>query len=315
MIKRIDRTQVRVGMFIESLEGEWQETPINRRRFLLESEAAAQQIRASNVSGAIINTAMGVDIDGKRRASSADEKAAEKTRKETARLLTQSTRELESVLGSVLSGDPLTMEGVAPLVGEVAKSVESGPAIMLDLTRMKSRDKSTFLHSVAVSALMVHFSRSLGFEADMIELMGVAGLVHDVGKLAIPITVLQKPGSLTEEERRIIMSHPVLGYDTLKRQNTLPELVLDVTRHHHERMDGKGYPDRVPAGDLSLHVRMSAICDVYEALTSVRPYKTPWTSSMALNWMLARPDHFDQPLLWKFILSLDSTLIKDVRHH
>ncbi|MFP5076812.1 HD-GYP domain-containing protein [Rhizobium sp. YIM 134829] len=315
MIKRIDRTQVRVGMFIETLEGEWQTTPINRRRFLLDSEALAQQIRTSGIVGAIINTSMGVDIDGLRRPDSAEAAATLQQRKETARILTQATRELEAVLGTVLSGDPLTMEGVSPLVGEVTKSVESGPAIMLDLTRLKSRDKSTFLHSVAVSALMVHFSRSLAFDAATIELMGVAGLVHDVGKLAIPITVLQKPTALTEEERRIIMSHPVLGYDILKQQNSLPDLVFDITRHHHERMDGKGYPDRIAAAELGIHVRMAAICDVYEALTSVRPYKTPWTSSMALNWMLARPEHFDIPLLWKFILSLDSTLTKDVRHH
>ncbi len=320
MVKRIERDEVRVGMFIESLEGAWQDNPFGQRRFLLRSETEVDLIRNSRITGIYINLAKGVDVDGSsgRFATSTpprrnpSREAVVDERRATVRVVQASVKRLETAFNQSRSGEPINIESVSEIVGDISAQIGDSPAILLDITRLKSKDKVTFVHSVAVSALLVHFARHLQFEEPLVHVLGFAGLVHDIGKLAIPTTILNKSSALTADERDIVMQHPAIGHDILKRQANLPGVVLDICRHHHERMNGKGYPDGLPAGDLSLYVRMSTICDVYEAVTSVRPYKKPWSSATALSWMLQHGDHFDIPLLWKFILSLDSELTKGV---
>lgn len=320
MVKRIERHEARVGMFIESLEGAWQDNPFGKRRFLLRSETEVDLIKNSRITGIYINLAKGIDVDGSSRSFAKDPpsrvaplgKPVADNRRATVRVVQASVKRLETAFGQSQNGEPIDIAGVSGIVGDISTQIGDSPAILLDITRLKSKDKVTFVHSVAVSALLVHFARHLQFEEPLVHLLGFAGLVHDIGKLTIPTAILNKTGALTAEEREIIMQHPASGHEILKRQGNLPGVVLDICRHHHERMNGKGYPDGIFAGELSLYVRMSAICDVYEAVTSVRPYKKPWSSAMALSWMLQRGDHFDIPLLWKFILSLDSELTRGV---
>jgi HD-GYP domain-containing protein (c-di-GMP phosphodiesterase class II) len=321
MVKRIERDEARVGMFVESLEGAWLDNPFGARRFVLRSETDVDLIKASKITGIYINTVLGVDTDGSRQSSSARQPSsgkvapsadAQAAAQATVRVVQASVQRLESQLNGAKTGSAIDIKGMSQIVGDISAQIEDSPAILLDMTRLKSRDKVTFVHSVAVSALLVHFGRHLKLEEEQIQLLGVAGLVHDIGKLAIPTEILYKTGALTTEERGIVMQHPAVGYDLLKRQAGMPQIVLDICRHHHERMDGKGYPDSLPGDALSVFVRMSTICDVYEAVTSVRPYKKPWSSSEALIWMLEHSDYFDIPLLWKFIFSLDSEQTRGV---
>lgn len=320
MVKRIERHEARVGMFIESLEGSWQDNPIGQRRFLLRSATEVDLIRNSRITGIYINPAKGVDIDGGRQChaevsptpGAQPQQDLPEKRKATVKVVQASAMRLESAFEKSRSGDAIDIENVSQIVGDISTQIGDSPAILLDITRLKSKDKATFVHSVAVSALLVHFARHLRFEEPLVRVLGFAGLVHDIGKLAIPTAILNKTDALSTKERGLVMRHPAIGYDILKRQGNLPGVVLDICRHHHERMNGKGYPDRIPAGELSVYVRMSTICDVYEAVTSVRPYKKPWSSAMALSWMLEHGDHFDTQLLWKFILSLDSELTRGI---
>jgi HD-GYP domain-containing protein (c-di-GMP phosphodiesterase class II) len=129
-------------------------------------------------------------------------------------------------------------------------------------------------------------------------------MLHDIGKLLIPNEILTKPGKLTDQERLVIRNHPEAGYRLLKTYPDLPPVVLDICRLHHEALDGSGYPLGLKKKDLSTPVRLSTVCDVFEALTSVRPYKRPWTSTEALDWMFARPQFFDR----KMVIRLGSVL-------
>ena len=135
-------------------------------------------------------------------------------------------------------------------------------------------------------------------------MLGTAGLLHDVGKLEIPLEVLNKEGRLEQDEITLIRGPPEKGHAFLSRQEGMSEIVLDVCLNHHERMDGKGYPRRLSGSKVSLHTRIATICDVYDALTSVRPYKARWSANDALKWMLGNEGHFDRRLLKKFALCL-----------
>ncbi|MDQ0322765.1 putative nucleotidyltransferase with HDIG domain [Pararhizobium capsulatum DSM 1112] len=316
MVKRIEKHELRVGMYIEALEGMWLNSPTSERRFLVSRQRDVEVLKASDVTGIYINTSKGLDRDGRRPNSAASANGREEAagnvvqlekQRATAKVLQESVASLESVFLASQSGAELDTEACMAVAGEIANSVKDGPSILLGMTRLKSKDKVTFLHSIAVSALLVHLGREMAFDEATVRCLGLAGLVHDIGKLAIPVEVLQKPSGLTEEERALIMNHTVLGHEILVQQGQLPDLVLDICLNHHERVDGKGYPNRVPGANLSIFARMAAICDVYEATTSVRPYKEPWSSKYAFNWMLQREGHFDHQLLWRFILSFDAT--------
>ncbi|OLP57689.1 hypothetical protein BJF92_08715 [Rhizobium rhizosphaerae] len=312
MIKRIAKDQVCRGMFVEALEGAWQDNPFSARRFLLEDDNAVAALKSSQITGVFINPSLGLDVGGRTplRARAAHPSVNE-ARHASARVISETTQQLEALFTDVRFGAAIDLDDVAHLADNLGQSIERSPVILIDMTRLKSKDKATYLHSLAVSALLIHFSRAMGFDSETVRIMGIAGLLHDIGKLLIPRQVLQKPGALTQEERQVIMQHPVYGYDLLKQSN-MPQIVLDICRHHHERMDGRGYPDHVMAAELGQHVRMSAIVDVYEAITSLRPYRTPWSSQRALTWMAEQSGHFDRQLLMRFILSLDPALTHGV---
>jgi putative nucleotidyltransferase with HDIG domain len=168
------------------------------------------------------------------------------------------------------------------------------------MTRMKTKDEATFLHSLAVSALMIRLARHLKIDKFLVPVLGMGGLLHDIGKIGTPIEILTKTGALTDAEMEIIRLHPERGHHMLSRGKGMPEIVLDVCLHHHERLDGKGYPSGLRDGEISLYARMAAICDVYDALTA-RPYKKPWTASEAISWMLDTKGLFDRDVLREFI--------------
>lgn len=133
---------------------------------------------------------------------------------------------------------------------------------------------------------------------------GMAGLLHDVGKLAIPNEILLKPTKLNDAEFEIVRDHPLAGYRILAASDGVSAAALDVCLHHHEKMDGSGYPDRLNGEELQLLTRMAAICDVYDAVTSQRSYNSPWTASEALAKMQSWRGHFDQIILRSFVESL-----------
>jgi putative nucleotidyltransferase with HDIG domain len=175
---------------------------------------------------------------------------------------------------------------------------------LVSLSRLKLADEYTYLHSVTVCALMVSLGKQLGFDRQECHEAGMAGLMHDLGKAAMPLEIINKPGSLTDSEFEIIRLHPVRGHEMLLRAGVTNEGVLSVCRHHHERMDGKGYPDKLPSERISQLVRMSSVCDVYDAITSNRPYKAGWDPAESISRMASWKGHFDEEVLRAFIKSL-----------
>jgi HD-GYP domain-containing protein (c-di-GMP phosphodiesterase class II) len=133
---------------------------------------------------------------------------------------------------------------------------------------------------------------------------GMAGMLHDLGKAAMPQDVLNKPGKLTPEEFDIIKTHPRRGFEMLIEGAQVSDGVKDVCLHHHERYDGTGYPDKLAGENISLLARMGAVCDVYDAVTSDRPYKAGWDPAYALAQMATWKGHFDTTVFQTFVKSV-----------
>lgn len=190
------------------------------------------------------------------------------------------------------------------LARTIGASIERDARALINLVRLKEKDQYTYLHSVAVCALMINFARHLGLDPQEVEEMGVAGLLHDVGKVAVADAILNKPGALSKSEMRSVRGHPLAGHRLLENSPGAPGLALELCLRHHEKIDGSGYPGGLKGDELSLAARMGAICDVYDAVTSNRPYKRAWTPCEALTEMRKWEGHFDPALLDRFADSL-----------
>lgn len=314
MLKRIQGHELRVGMFVESIEGASLNVPFAGRRFVLESLEIAEALQHSNLSGIFINTAKGLDVapttgkglDLARNSVSGNSDFVlrrSKDRKALAivsRSVTKTTNLLKDIFGNA-EKDGVSLEAISPIVTQISKVMDLNPSLLIQFTRLKSKDETTYFHSIAVSAFMIRFARVLRMDEETIHHLGISGLLHDIGKMAIPMELLTKAGALTDAEMEQMRTHPRRGHEILSKQAGMPDIVLDVCLHHHERLDGKGYPNGLFEGQISLHARMAAICDVYDAVTSARPYKRPWTSEEAATWMVERIGYFDRELLLKFL--------------
>jgi HD-GYP domain-containing protein (c-di-GMP phosphodiesterase class II) len=153
-------------------------------------------------------------------------------------------------------------------------------ALML---RLAAKDPSTEDHTRRVATLAVQIGEQLGLAERRLRLLALGGLLHDMGKLAVPDAVLNKPGRLSEHEFAIIRLHPAWGRELLSELGGFPSLVLRLVESHHERLDASGYPHHLPAGDLGLEVRILAVADVYDALTHARIYRPAWPAAQALR--------------------------------
>ncbi|RMR02381.1 HDIG domain protein [Pseudomonas syringae pv. helianthi] len=198
-------------------------------------------------------------------------------------------------------GQAMDVDNVQLLVEEISSSILRHPHALISLSRLKTSDEYTYMHSVAVCALMVALARRMGLPDDQVREAGVAGLMHDVGKMMIAPEVLNKPGRLTHEEFEIMKAHPELGLQILKETQPVAATVMDVCLHHHEKVDGSGYPHGLKGDQISIFARMGAVCDVYDAITSDRPYKKGWGVAHSIREMASWKGHFDDIVFQSFV--------------
>ncbi|MGB3620982.1 HD-GYP domain-containing protein [Ketobacter sp. MCCC 1A13808] len=187
-------------------------------------------------------------------------------------------------------------------ISECVDSIERNPSAMLWLTRIKNADKYTAEHCLNVGLLAIAFGRHLGVGRKHMELLGLCGMLHDVGKMKVDQTILNKPGKLTKEEYEHIKLHVNFGWEILQQDTTLPEEVIAACHHHHERQDGQGYPDQLDANTLGFYTKVVTIVDAYDAITSQRCYSAGTTSAAALKILYDNSGtQFDPKLVVKFI--------------
>lgn len=300
MLTRISKTEIQKGMFVEAVE--CSEALFGKRRFLLQSDADLKSIRESPAEFVLINTSAGSDVLSRRIAaaqqgSGATPAAGVDDRVAAAAIMAESVQTLKHGLFGIATSEDFDLQQLTPMVQDLAHADNATSSLFFEVTRLKNKDETTFQHSVAVSVLMGKLGEALDLDSETLELLVLSGMLHDVGKLAISRDILQKQGKLTPAERATIQRHPRHGHQILQRYPDIPREALEICLHHHEFLDGSGYPLRLKAPDISLLVRISTVCDVFEALTSARPYKRGWAASDALAWMFDRDHQFDRKLV------------------
>ena len=326
MLKKIAVGQLMVGMHLKEFFGSWMEHPFWRNGFVITDVKDISTILASSIKEVWIDSAMGLDISAGevalteaesdaqveeemqqvanvQRAMSPVSTAVELER--ATKICSQAKQAVISMFQEARMGKAVDVGGAQKLVEEITDSVSRNPGALISLARLKTVDDYTYMHSVAVCAMMVALSKQLGQDAEQIRVAGLAGLMHDLGKAMMPMEVLNKPGKLTDAEFSIIKTHPQEGHRLLLTGQNVDAVVLDVCLHHHEKTDGSGYPKGLKDSDISVFAKMGAVCDVYDAITSNRPYKVGWDPAESLRKMAEWSNgHFDGKVFQAFVKSL-----------
>lgn len=316
MLRHIRIDQLQVGMFLHELDGNWLDHPFWKTRFLLTRSQDLDKLRESGIQTLRIDTSKGLDVqqagEPLERVSAVEGTPAEPALRperlelhaelpQAVRLLAASKAAVTAMFNDARLGNAVDAARVNEVVTHISASVLRNPSAMISLARLKRADDYTYMHSVAVCALMIALGRSLKLPEDQVTQAGTAGLLHDIGKLAIPDEILNKPGRLTDEEFRTIKQHPLEGCRILQQTCDVGGVALDVCMHHHEKVDGSGYPYGLAGEQISLFARMGAVCDVYDAITSQRCYKSSWDPAVSISRMAEWRGHFDNDVLHAFV--------------
>ena len=330
-LKKITVDQLRVGMHLHALEGAWLDHPFWRSRFVIDDPAMIRQLLSSKIRECWIDAGRGLDVAPPPAAAETTIRLPIPPRPATraqptmttpaaapspartsmaaellqaADVCNRSREAVTTMFNEARLGKALETERCMPLVDEITRSVYRNPGALVSLARLKTQDDYTYMHSVAVCALMVALSRQLGHDDEHCRQAGMAGLLHDLGKVAMPQDILQKPDKLTDAEYAVIRTHPQRGYELLQEAKGATELTMEVCLHHHERPDGRGYPHGLIAEKMTPFARMGAVCDVYDAITSNRPYKNGWDPAESIARMASWKGQFDEVTFRAFVKSL-----------
>lgn len=337
MLKKINVRDLKLGMYLQEICGSWMDHPFWKKSFELTDPKDLKMLTECDIHEVWINTEKGLDIESIAVGQSEEEsqkeidlklqEAAQFTAKsiprisvhdelEQARKIHGKAKEAVTLMfQEVRMGKALQLDGISTLVDDIRLSITRNPEAFLSLSRLKNKDNYTYLHSVAVCALMIALGKQMDLEQTVFKDLGMAGLLHDIGKSLIPDAVLNKPGRLSDEEFNMVKTHPLRGWEIIKGSEGVCQMAFDVCLHHHERVDGAGYPDKLSGDHLSLFARMGAVCDVYDAITSNRCYKAGWEPTYAIRKMVEwQEGHFDKTVLHAFVKTIgiypSGTLVK-----
>jgi putative nucleotidyltransferase with HDIG domain len=206
---------------------------------------------------------------------------------------------IASMFASVLNGDPIDIEGARRAGAKIAGTIaENGLSDWL--TTVRRHHEGTYQHCLLVAGITIDFGLFLGVTKIDLERLYMAAMFHDIGKANIPLAILDKPGRLDSGERTQVETHPKAGYEALMSNPDISPEILDAVLHHHEYLDGSGYPDKLAADDISDIVRILTISDVFAALIEYRSYKPVMTRQQAYEIVQSMEGKLEKPLVGAF---------------
>jgi putative nucleotidyltransferase with HDIG domain len=324
-----------LGMYVSELDHPWIESPFLFQGFLLNDDEQIQQVQATCKYVYVDTEKTPQEINARLKTFSKPVKQEPIKKKKDklhdaeftdtvtlsktnfdknsftenlikARIARDNTRKyVDAMLADARIGKITDTKKAKLLVAELANNIVENFDASLWLTQLKSRDEYTAIHSLNVCVLSLTFGNALGLSKEELHELGLGALLHDIGKMRVPLKVLNKPGKLTKDEFEIMKSHPGLGYELIRHDVNLSQEVLTIVKSHHERLNGQGYPDNLNEKEISYFTKIVSITDVYDAITSDRVYHDGMTPHDALQklyqWM---PSNYDSELIQEFIRTI-----------
>ena len=190
------------------------------------------------------------------------------------------------------------------IANDLLATIESNNAIAIDISALKTSDEYTFKHSVDVATIAMIVAKKQGLPRAQIREIGVAGLLHDVGKIKIPSKILNKPGPLDDREFAIMKQHPVYGFELIRNRNDFGPAVSLGVLQHHEKINGSGYPMQMTAEKICPYAKILSVADIYDALVTERPYKAAFSQRDAVEMIMSMTAELDMNAMRSFLESM-----------
>ena len=323
-IKKVDVDQLIPGMYIHDLNCGWMDHPFWRDRFMIKDERTIGKLRDTGLREVYIDTSRGVDVphaptldevqlDTERRIrtladirqSDFRRTSLDEERRRAVGLFNDARTTVRDILQEARIGQRLEVGRAEPLIERLGDSIFRHIDALVPLARLKSHEHYTFDRSVANAILMIAFGRNLELDRDTVHDIALGALFQDVGMMRVPDSIISKPGRLSASEYRMMQSHVQEGEWLLEEVGHIPGKALEVVTQHHERFDGSGYPNHLRGEAISLFAQMGSIADVYDAMTSDRPYQRAEAPTVALRKLFEWGNfHFNPVLVQAFIRTL-----------
>ncbi|MEO9490774.1 MAG: DUF3391 domain-containing protein [Marinomonas sp.] len=336
MKKTIAVSELELGMFVQKMCGSWFDHPFWAAKFLIDDRAKLRTLQSSKLNGVVIDTSKGKDTaearansTAKNGAKSAPMTVAQRSTRAKTILAgklarpktpqpTSTDKELRVAQGiadrgaermhktflAARLGKTLNVRAVEPVVSDIFDSVRRNPQALGGLMRCKLKNELTYHHALAVSALMVSLGRQMKLPEKQIRDAGMAGLFLDIGINHLPQNLTPASGDFRDAEPHIWEQHVVLGYRALQNDDSLPQTVVDACLQHHERIDGKGFPNALPGDEIGLIGRMAAICDSFDFMLNASEASAALDPAAAIQALQQMDGAFDQEILRLFIESV-----------
>lgn len=319
MRKRIKIDELRPGMRIEQLDRPWLSTPFFRHTMTITSTRQIAQLKASGVQTLIVHIDAEEVCDGPSTETGTVDQAAGPPSEDVAsaqpmvpfeeelpaaRQVYQAAKiVIQDAMHDTRLGRAINVDAVRSVISDMTYSVFRNPDALSSLSRLKRFDEYTFYHSVNTALLAMSLGRSLGFDRSMIHLAGVGTLLHDIGKMKVPLEILNKPGRFEAHEMEIMKQHVLRGVEVLTSTTGLGNSYIQPALEHHERVNGAGYPHRRTRQHISQVGLITAIVDIYDAMTSDRCYHKgkPAHEILQLLYRLSLEGHLDSALVQRFV--------------
>lgn len=319
---KLDVDRVCTGMFVAELDRPWLGTPFLFQGFLIESADEITQLQecceyvfiddlqssSERTIQDALRSAVGHVRSGKVSAVTVEFeewKGAEKLRRTLDRLnatVDRSSERIENVLDDVRAGKSVQSRETRGVITELIDGASRHPQTAQWMTILQAENRQIARHSMNVSVLAATFGRFLGWNDALLNVVSEGALLHDAGMARVPRWLLEKPGPLTQQEFRLVRMHADYTAKLLQQDGGYDMRVIEIVRHHHERVDGSGYPAGLRAHEIPHYVQLVSIVDVYESMTAEKPYERALTPSLALTRLHRRADtHFERQLVEAFI--------------
>lgn len=325
MIKVIPISQLRVGMYVSEQNSDWVPDTNRTKSGLILKQETIEKIRRRGILYVTIDAAKGVDVEPavesnspqksdqlKARIIAQQEQSGvaspsaslEDERRKATEIHTEALNLINDVMEKVKAGTEINVKDVENVAEDIVQSVYRNENALACMSRIRDKDAYLMEHSLNVGILMSILGKSMGYSHEDIRTLAVGGMLHDVGKIQVPDSVLHKPGKLEAMEWEEMKRHVTYGEAYLRTLEIDPD-VITVCAQHHERLDGTGYPLGLGEKDISVFGRIAAVCDVYDAITADRVYHQGMTPSVAMKKLVEWSDyHLDRKLVYQFIRAM-----------
>ena len=279
------------GMYVTELDRPWVGTPFMFQGFLIETDEELGQLKSlctfvvvDETQSKIAVGSVGKPINDSRTTAKADvePKLSTQPASRPPNARTNVQENIGQMLASAKAGESIDIKESQKIVARLVQQ-SSNHNLMMQMSNLRNRQDRNAGHALNTAILAIAFGKHLGHSEERLNLLGLGAILHDIGKTRIPNEILNKPGKLTDEELTLIKRHPNDGYEMLMAADKVPDEVLSMVRHHHERVDGSGYPYGLKGNDVPLSVGIISLADSYETLTTDNPYQPALTPVLALQ--------------------------------